>query len=354
MHLWQRRRTLGANVLSRRRLYLDLRFWNDLCDVEIGDARAPRDSTELLRRLRHEIAAQRLVCPVEYQLFLELHKQARPDKRRALVSLVDELSDRVVIVNQFDRVFLEALRLVQGLLGGAEPSHPPRAEVWTRPLYIFGHDLPPLPPSGMPPEVEDVLHGLFEERTWELGFADILEVSGDPPGDDAASKEQTAAMLTRLKQDPSNRHLSRHTTYVAEFEGALDGYGEQLAEVWRYLHEHAGLDWAGLQAPQRDAALHELKMRFTAAAAAGRLRHSLPTVHIGAAIYTHVQWDRRRPYRPNDLYDFWHAEAALAYCDAFATDRGLASLLRDSGLAETYPCEVMDSTAAILAWLDKG
>jgi hypothetical protein len=47
-------------------------------------------------------------------------------------------------------------------------------------------------------------------------------------------------------------------------------------------------------------------------------------------------------FEENDFYDFEHAAAALAYCDAFLTERFLNSLAngRHTGLCDINSCRV--------------
>jgi hypothetical protein len=44
------------------------------------------------------------------------------------------------------------------------------------------------------------------------------------------------------------------------------------------------------------------------------------TLHIEACLHASLRWDKKRQFKPNDFFDFHHASAALAYCDAFFTE----------------------------------
>src|SRR5947208_3219055 len=121
MELWERRRELGHRVAKQRRLSLDLRFWNDLCDAEIGSPRGAAAGT-LLGQLRRLAASGELVCPVEFHLVEELHKQRSSEKRLATIALIDELSSRTVLASAPDRIFLEVLRFIQGAVAGKPPT----------------------------------------------------------------------------------------------------------------------------------------------------------------------------------------------------------------------------------------
>jgi len=63
-----------------------------------------------------------------------------------------------------------------------------------------------------------------------------------------------------------------------------------------------------------------LKNFFTNALRLSKLRKKLPTAHIHAMCHAVYRWDKKRKFDGNDLLDFHHATAALAYCDVFLTD----------------------------------
>jgi hypothetical protein len=66
---------------------------------------------------------------------------------------------------------------------------------------------------------------------------------------------------------------------------------------------------------------------FTNALLLVKLRKELPTAHVHAMCHAVYRWDKKRKFDGNDLLDFHHATAALAYCDVFLTDGPLRALL---------------------------
>jgi hypothetical protein len=351
MELWRRRRQLGEEVSAKRRLYLDVRFWNDLCDAELGAAKDARPG-QLLAALRSSTARGDLVCPVECHVVEELHRQEIHEKRQATLSLIDELSRRTVLLSPPDRLFLEVLRLVQGLVAGTPPTRPPVEEMWTRPMFAIGHDFPELEAPGLPPEVAETLRHQMEEELWAFGFVDLFTMTGPPPIDTNA-KITTAGLLNAAKRDVSNQFESYDATYWSEVRGALDAYLPQLEDIWRYLrHRIGGGVTTVTSSVLRDSALKLRHLLYEGARVTG-LRSTVPSLHTGVTLYSRMQWDRKRSYKGNDVFDFAHAEAALPYCHAFATDASLASLVQQSGLAADYSCEVMTHSDHVVAWLAK-
>ena len=352
MELWERRRELGIRVAKQHRLSLDLRFWNDLCDAELGIPADPCVAA-LLAKLRRLVAIGELVCPVEFHLVEELYKQRSSQKRLATIALIDELSSCTVLVSAPDRVFLEVLRFIQGAVAGAPPTSPPLNEVWTRPLFAAGHSLPELEaPPGLPPIVVEQLREELEAEWWEFGFAELFARTGDPPLG-GAGKAKTAELLNSAKGDPTTEFKSFEATYWSEVRGTLDAYQPQLEDVGRYLFQRFGGDLNTITADELQQSFVRLRAVLYNAARRVGLKGAVPSLHIGATLYSHIQWDRRRVYKPNDVFDFDHAEAALPYFDAFATDGSLAALLRRSGLEAEYGCVVASSHDELLAWLER-
>jgi len=65
------------------------------------------------------------------------------------------------------------------------------------------------------------------------------------------------------------------------------------------------------------------------------VRDILRTIHISACLHAAVRWDKKRQLEGNDLFDFHHAAAALAYCDAFFTENLLKPSSRKTMLGWT-------------------
>jgi hypothetical protein len=333
--------------MSCRRLFLDLRFWNDFCDVALGDTEK-QDVARCLDAVRAAVANGSLVCPIEYYAFAELHKQRLPAKQAATVQLVDELSAKTVMVMPFERVFLEFLRFSQAAATGRLPTLAPAEEMWTRPMYVFGHTLPDLPPSGLPSALDLQLRRQFADDAWNFGFTDMLRLSGPFPASDEVA---TADLLNQAKADPTTQFPSFEATYRSEVLGSLDAYAEQLDQVSLYLFQRHGGDPATATREQRDKATRHLRDVIYTAYLKYDLTRTLPTLHVGATLYSRLQWDRKRPYKSNDVFDFGHAEAALPYCSAFATDGALATLITQSGMHTAYGCDVLTTAASISDWL---
>jgi len=69
----------------------------------------------------------------------------------------------------------------------------------------------------------------------------------------------------------------------------------------------------------------------------------LPSLHVHTCLHAAFRWDKLRTFKANDIFDFFHASAALAYCQAFFTERSLCATItsKELGLDKFYNCHVV-------------
>ena len=346
--LWELRKQLAQKLASSRLLYLDQRFWNDFCDVALNSSRGSEER-DTLDALRVAVARERVCCPIESHVFLELYKQRLPEKRQATALLIDDLSRGVVILAPEERAFLETLRFVQYLTNAEPMITAPRDEVWTKAAYLLGHVTPHDP--SLPPDVAKWVEDQFHGDLWNRGFSDILSELPDPPDPDMSWTIGAAERLNRGKVDARTRFRSYEALYDSELDGVLEAYSTSLADVSHYLFARAGHDPSTVTENQKLASSNGLRRVLAKAFRKQNLAAALPTFHITATLYSRMQWDATRAYVPNDFADFGHATAAFPYFDAFATERPLADLSRQAGLPALYGTVMLTTMAQLIDWL---
>ena len=89
----------------------------------------------------------------------------------------------------------------------------------------------------------------------------------------------------------------------------------------------------------------KLFILFCAAVEKRKVRVVLRTIHIEALCHAAIRWDKKRQLTGNDLHDFHHAGAALAYCNVFLTEKPLQALLHQKhlGLTQDFPCKIISA-----------
>ncbi|MCU0649714.1 MAG: hypothetical protein MUF00_17120 [Gemmatimonadaceae bacterium] len=347
------RRELGEQLASKRVLYLDVSYWGMLCDVALGVERDPH-ARELATALARERKDGNLVCPIEWTVVRELAKQRLEPKRRATVEAIDHYSDGIVILSPPERVFLEALRLIQVLHRGPPFPAPPRDEVWTRAAFFVGHGQ--FESESLPADLLADLNAYAVRELWQLRFADMLDtiLAGIDSGVEEAVAQSRA--LNQSKSTAREEFPSLKRLYLSEVAGVLRAYRSQLGEVGEYMYFRATGTLANVEPLERERYGKEIARLLSLGfeTLQRELARSLPSVHVQATLYARVQWDEARKYKPNDMADFAHAAAAMGYCNAFATERSLATLLRQSGLDALYGIRVLSSPTELIAWLGEG
>ncbi len=343
------RRQLGQLVLSKRRIYLDTKFWNTFCDVEF-EGTTGGEAFEALTLLRKSVLSGDCVCPAEYSVLNEVLRQRLPDKRTTTALLVDELSDGVLVTSAEDRVTIEVSRFVQNAVARRPTALAPTDEVWTRPAFAFGHLSPDNP--GLP----EHLHAWAVERTqetlWSLRFSDVMDGLSDV-NFPLAPRQETINRMNAEKLRSRPTFQCYEELYAAEIRGALDVFSPSLEQVILYLWTTAGGAPGAVSASELQSSTDSWKRLIAATffEQSTLAARSLPTLHIYATAYARAGWDARRAFKANDLADFSHAAAALPYCNVFATERSLAELIRQSGLAELYGTLVVTDCAQLSSFL---
>ena len=86
----------------------------------------------------------------------------------------------------------------------------------------------------------------------------------------------------------------------------------------------------------------------------GKLGKQVPSLVIKAGLHAGVRRNRGRQFTGNDLHDFGHATAALAYCDYFATDKKLRHLIvKDLKFDEQYEVIVVSEPSEFLGLIEQ-
>jgi hypothetical protein len=346
--LWRRRRELAAEVLGKHRLYLDIKFWSHLCDVTLGDNTEP-SLLAMTSALRNGVAEGWLLCPIEFYTFIELIKQRVPDKRARTAALIDELSRGVTIIIPPERVFIEVLRFLQGAMSGPPFPSAPLDEIWTKAAYLIGHGS--LASKTLPPDQLETLNRQFAEKLWSMSLTQVLSILGHGILSSGGWQPATAAKLNAEKGSARDRAKSFRDLYRDEFRGTLDVFASSIADTVVYLFERSGGDGETITDDQHEKSAQYLIALVSAALEKHDLSQPLPTAHVMATLFANVQWDRSRKYKDNDFADFGHAAAALAYCNAFATERSLRSLIKQAKLDTLYNCQVLFNSTDVIDWV---
>jgi hypothetical protein len=177
---------------------------------------------------------------------------------------------------------------------------------------------------------------------WDMQLAEMMRMLGahSPPG---GLDFSVSSLNGGLKQN-ADQIKSFAQAYAAELGGAAE-FGADMAmdvtgDIFRKKTggeppEAKSMQWQTFRNQWANLLLVALKKR-------PQVRQQLRTLHIQAALHAAFRWDKARRFTSNDLYDFEHASAALAYCRGFFTEHALRSTIvaRNVALDELFQCRV--------------
>jgi len=339
-HMRSRQIGLARSIASRRKVYLDLRFWIIARNV-VDETEAGTPARKLVHLLRRGVADGALVCPTSESTVLEVLKQANtPTRRHATAALIDELSLGVSLATGRRRVATEFSYFFHQY-GTSYALEPQDHLIWTKLAYALGELWPTV--AGLD---EDTLRNLqigFFDEMWETNLSQMLVAIGDAEHPDVGLSQAAKVVADGIK-DHADTLVSYVQTYRDEVVGAIDGYGDCTGEIIASLAERAGATPVQPGTEQWDAAVKACKALLIAAMEKPEVRSILRTIHALACLHAGLRWDRQTKFVANHFYDFEHAAGAVAYCDAFFTE-GFLSQIANAGhvqLTKLNGCRVTD------------
>lgn len=345
-HVRRRVIELGEGVMARERVYLDKCFWIHMRAARTNSP-SPPGATELLASLTAGVAAGRLICPVSDALFLELMKQTDPATRNGTAELIDALSLGVTLSPNPTRVATEVAHFFHASVGHS--VHPLEHLVWTKVPYILGVQHPVA--TAFSQDERLVIQKAFFDHLWEVSLSTMVGTIGSAWPFDSPYAE----LATRLNRDnaahaPSMKSFAQ--VYRDEINGVLEVAAPIAADVLEDMAKKALGPGIHPSPDEREITIKQCLALLRAALRKPIGKHALRTLHIGALLHAALRWNRAQKLDANDLFDFHHAEAALAYCDVLMTDGPMRTLLMQRHLAieRDFKCLVMSSVADAADW----
>lgn len=323
-HSRARQVELGRSLFGRRKIYLDACFWIMLRDVELG-SKADSAEHELLHFLRLGVSTGKLICPISSSMFFELMKQPfGPNRRQATAQLIDELSLGVTAINSKQLLGTEIYRFFLSKCRGGNATHAMQELLWTKVAYVLGDHYLVIP--GLSAEEQLPIQRYIYDYLWECPLTEIVEMIGETgmQGDEYRKlSEETNA------QNLLHRHelKSFERAYDIELRGAIELAGEIGADIVAELASKDAGQALSFTQKDRSRIVNACCNILYESMKIAEHRDALRTLHIGTSLHASMRWDKERKFKPNDYYDLEHATIALAYCDAFLTERPLHVLV---------------------------
>jgi hypothetical protein len=343
-----RQLVLHEFIKPRTTIYLDIKFWISLRDVDLGRSTLP-DAIELLRILRNGVATGVLLCPICESTFSELMKQSNGVTRLATAKLIDELSLGIALTDYFTRANTELACLLHADLP-AESLFASDQLVWTKTAYVLGQIHPSNTPFDAPTEL--ALQKAFVDVMWDAALSDIVGKL------DLANKPGSGFGLLAISlNDQNEQHADELKSFQQTYEIESQGAADCLLPAAEQIMQKRFKDKFGTQQQPTETELelgkNQLRRFLLSALNADQAKAVLRTMHISTALHAYLRWNKGQQWRENHFYDLHHAAAAIGYCALFFTEHGLKGWLT-SGLLkldQVYGCQVASSCQEALTLL---
>ncbi len=254
--------------------------------------------------------------------------------------MIDELSLGVSLLSQPERVATELAHFFYSTQNGAD-VYPLRHLIWAKLPYVLGFIHPT--ETAFDAETQLAIQKAFFDEMWTIGLAQMIEMIDDAPPPFDASLQDIADKLNVGNVEHASDVNSYKQALTNELRGVVDLCGNTAANIVAEIAEKYGCsapscesaEWKRTRSMCANLLFHGLQAK-------PGLRHKIPTLYIEACLHATIRWDKSFRLAGNDIYDFNHASAAVAHCQAFFTDGPLKALLalKHHGLAEDFSCRI--------------
>lgn len=335
---------LAHQLADREPVFLDTRFWIWAREAAFDDA-VDGKLISFLGALRLAVQSGRAFFPVTADLIEEFSKQT-PECFAQTMLLVDHLSLGVALVPVSERNAIE----IEALLAQACPAHPPVPRpVWTRAVFAFGYE--DLRPKGI--EISDRELIELTERAWRAKPSEVAATY--PTGVfDAKGESKRLAVFLKEQERLHEHEIDTYATAVRnEVAGATSMMTGIAAREFRRWAKALGKLQLAEDVEASRTFGRKMGRMMSLALEQDENRRKFPSLYIQAALHAAVRSRKGQAIKPNDLFDFRHAAAALPYCKAFFTEGPLQSLITSGHmrLDTLYGCKVMHNLEEAIAHL---
>jgi hypothetical protein len=347
-HVRSRILEAGTVVNASTKIYLDTNFWVWLRQAQAQDNGSP--SSRLLAALTAGADRGLLICPLSESAFIELFKQEDIETRRATAALMDRLSHGYALLEPHMRMANEVSNFFHRKAGKSVYEYTELA--WCKVSFVLGL-IHPSPEAPIPPDVLLAIQkGVFDEM-WSKPLVDIVDGLGSGKTLPIPDFSDTVEKMNEGNSAHAREIKSFQQALKAELGGVAEEFAFAVLETFERLERERCDGPADQRFDHNQTAIRVATNALRHVLQTDVERDRMPSLHIEASLHASVRWDKKRKLTPNDLFDFRHASAALAYCDLFFTEKPLRTMIEQKHIAldRRFECVVRSTPADALASL---
>lgn len=337
-HILKRQWELVDLLSNRSPIFLDTNFWVWARQAAFSESDDP-ELISLLGALRLAVESGKFFFPITNDLIAEFSKQS-PERLTHTMMLVDRLSLGVAMVPHHERTAIE----MENFNARAVPDYSPAPRpLWT--CYAFALGYEDMRPAGV--EVDDTLLVALAEKAW-MGQPSLLAKMVPPEMFAARSESERMAAFLNEQETLHAHEIDSHATALRiEVAGAASMLAGIAAREYRRMAPAGGKTREAEDVENSWRVGRRITGLVAQALEKDDHRRAFGSLYVPAMLHAAVRSETNRKIKPNDIFDFRHAAAALPYCRAFLTDGPLRSLITSGHvrLDRLYGCEVVATPA---------
>lgn len=304
---------------------------------------------KIYKFLKKGVKNNKIICPISSIIFKEVLKQSDEVSLRHTVSIIDELSQGIIICNEKERFALELFNFFYDTLK-METDDISRGNFWCRAIAnIFGIQIPYN--SNFTDEDNFILQKGYFNKIEEYKLLDFINMVGIDKLTIYRDSKMDTAWYDRNKQNYLDVHTTLHKLYMTEIGGSIEAYKKDIEEVFqKVIINKAKQENITLEDKNTDSQLI-LNMIYNFFDQ-NKMELYLSSLDIGAMLHAKLRWNKTQKYKQGDIDDIRHATTALPYYDYFFTERSLSNMIKECKYDKKYNCIVIWENNKILEKLE--
>ncbi|MBU1669130.1 hypothetical protein KKC13_11985 [bacterium] len=338
---------LSKSINSKIKIYLDTKYWVDICDVTLNKKDC-KDIEKIYLYLRKGVKENRLICPISYRIFKEILTQSDNKSLTQTVKIIDELSQGSILREERERLSLELYNFFYDILN-VETDEKARENYWDFIANIMGYAMPKL----LTLSSKD---NLLMQKEWlklikQIRLKDMLNTKLK----DNLFRFRDMKIDTNIYDLNKHLHSTKHNTfqkmYLSELGGTIEAYQKNIHNIFKDVVDYKAKK-NSVTIPTVDTTdSQRIRNMIYHAFRKGKMNLYLPSLDIKAMLHAKLRWNKTQKYKQGDFDDIGHATSALPYYDYFFTERSLYNMIKECKYDEKYNCKIAWKKSDVLSFL---
>lgn len=348
---------LGESIYSKKKLYLDTRYWIFLRDAALGRAKKS-EHMQILSLLEELVSYGAIICPISDVMYIEAMKQKDSITKEKTFMLMDTFSSGgVSLMTEQYRVQVEIQNAFNYLFTQPDykGSSPPSKKVWVRPNPLLTANFRITGGKNITFEERIFLEKATIRSMWDSSLRESLN-NPDKEHPIASSKEfnDVAQQLNKGKNLHSHEIKSFEQAFKEEIAGCLNPSKPAIRDLLsrgKILGIPKLINSNDLDRVTEKLCNMVINIFIYRPEIISKL---IPSIYVHAMCHATFRRDNVRKFNGNWILDFHHASAAVGYYDAMFTENGLRVLLTEGRLSlqKQFNIQILSDESDVLNYLD--